>query len=79
MKFLHLCCDSILVVAVEECHEQIHNEEDAEKQVYNEEDGEWTAVLVCGKHNVWAVCRCQKHEHVEARGNVVWKVADTFH
>ena len=79
MKFFHFCCDSIFVIAVEECHEKVDDKEKAEEQINNEEESEGTAVLVCGEHYVWAVCRCQKHDHVETRGYVVWKVADTFH
>ena len=65
MELLHLSSDPILRVAIEECHEQIHNEEDAEEKVYHKEDCEDTTVLVGGEHDVGAVGSCQQHQHIE--------------
>ena len=78
MKLLHLFSDSILVVAVEECHEEVHDKEDAKEEVDHEEDCEGAAVLVSGEHDVRAVCCRQEHQHIKAGGHIVWEKAYTF-
>ena len=79
MKFFHFCCDSIFVIAVEECHEKVDDKENAEEQINNEEESEGTAVLVGGEHDVRTVRGCQKYKHIETGGHVVWEVHDALY
>ncbi len=75
MKLFHLSCDSILVVAVEQCHEKVHDKEDAEEEVDHEEDCEGAAVLVSGEHDVGTIRCRQEHQHIKAGGHIVWEKA----
>lgn len=79
VKLLHLCSDSILVIAVEESHEEVHDEKDANEKEDDEEDCEGAAILVGGEHDVGAVRCRQKHQHVEAGSHIVREVTDTLH
>lgn len=79
MKVLHLCSQSVLIVAVEQCHQQIHEEKHTEQEIDHEKHRKYSAVLICGEHDVWAVRGRQEHKHVEARWNVVREVHDTLH
>ena len=67
--------DSILIVAVKECHEEVHDKEDAKEEVDHEEYGEGAAVLVSGEHDVGAVRSRQEHQHVKAGAHIVREIA----